>query len=380
MLSTPALRARVSYAFAAAMVVLLAYAALASGPSGASGVTPQDGSSLITCDPTSESVSLTLPPGSEDRVAPGWRQEDDAIRLRFVSKGSALVEGDRTCTGARWSRVVIDLNDLSDETTRFGINRQFKPLSDDIRFFVTAGDGDFDEVRGYNGDDSLDGGSGVDELRGYGGRDRLIGGPGEDQLFAGGHADVIEAADGERDQVVCGWGEDTAIVDQFDDYDKDCEHASVMDTPPPDDGEPPSPLAPAVRHIAGKFGVAYLQMDGAGACATMTIDGRRSVVQFAREAFGQFGAGGLPKHCPQVLKFVSFFASGAFGPDLTEADINRAERLRHEHIQRLRSGRGIFGISVAPDGLSATVEEVVGVGSVSAQLVGDSWQISAWTP
>jgi RTX calcium-binding nonapeptide repeat (4 copies) len=191
--------------------------------------TQSDGSDLIECDADAATVRLATPPDTIDRVTPGWRRVDGAIRVRFVSKSdSDIVEGDRTCGGeVTWSRVELSLGDFSDETTRFGINRSFRHLPGTIRFFVDAGDGEFDEIRGYNGSDRLDGGPGEDELRGYGGRDRIIGGPGADELFAGGQADVIEAADGRRDQVVCGYGKDLAYVDAIDKYGGDCEDVRV---------------------------------------------------------------------------------------------------------------------------------------------------------
>jgi Ca2+-binding RTX toxin-like protein len=185
--------------------------------------------SAVVCDRDAGVVSLELPAGTEDRVTPGWRRSDGAVRIRYVTKGDLVTAGDRICrtAAAEWERVEVSLNDLDDETTRFGINRQFGHLPDEIRFFVKAGDGDFDEIRGYNGSDRLDGGRGVDELRGYGGRDRIIGGSGEDQLFAGGQADVIDAADGERDFVRCGYGDDLALTDHFDDVKPDCERVRM---------------------------------------------------------------------------------------------------------------------------------------------------------
>jgi hypothetical protein len=351
--------------------------AIAQGPSDTPAALPE-----VVCDAESATVSLTMLPGTVDRVAPGWRGRDGAVRLRWVSKGDTSSEGDRTCSksGVKWGRVVLDLGDQSDETNQHGIDRHFRELPDSMRFVVYGGDGEFDEFAGYNSSDRLDGGAGADEIFAYGGRDRLIGGTGEDHLFAGGQRDVIEAADGERDQVVCGWGRDSAFVDRFDDYDADCETTSVVDIPPPDDGQPPSPLAPDVRRIAAKFGLAFLRFDGAAGCDLMTVEGRRAALRLVRSYLSRIGAAKLPKRCPSALKVASIFGSGEVGPDLTKADVKRARHRRLARIKRLRSGRGIFGINVSPDGATASVEEVVGVGALSAVPVESQWRISEWMP
>ena len=81
-----------------------------------------------------------------------------------------------------------------------------------------------DELYGQGGPDLLIGAGGNDVLIGGHGRDVLRGGPGRDgfnmldgeQLPAPG-SDRISARDGVADEINCGGGEDTAIVDAAED-------------------------------------------------------------------------------------------------------------------------------------------------------------------
>lgn len=61
------------------------------------------------------------------------------------------------------------------------------------------------------------GGIGNDRIEGYEDADYIVGGQGWDYLTGGRHADIIEAADGRRDIIFCGNGEnDRASVDEED--------------------------------------------------------------------------------------------------------------------------------------------------------------------
>lgn len=80
-------------------------------------------------------------------------------------------------------------------------------------------------IDGKGGNDRLRGGSGDDCLIGGAGRDRLNGGAGEDGLRGGSGQDRISAADGERDVVDCGSGDDRARVDRSDRV-RGCERVS----------------------------------------------------------------------------------------------------------------------------------------------------------
>lgn len=109
-----------------------------------------------------------------------------------------------------------------------------------------AGD---DRLRGKGGDDKLRGGAGADDIGGGSGDDRInagrgpdliVGGEGDDNINAGRGQDlinvgvdgaeipspgndVIDAVDGERDEISCGEGVDTVFVDRVEDGVYDCE-------------------------------------------------------------------------------------------------------------------------------------------------------------
>ena len=85
--------------------------------------------------------------------------------------------------------------------------------------FVRGGNGR-DLVVGRAGNDRVYGDAGNDRVFGHGGRDRLIGGRGNDRLFAGGGPnrlnagpgnDVLRVANGRRDKVNCGDGNDRVV-------------------------------------------------------------------------------------------------------------------------------------------------------------------------
>ena len=74
-----------------------------------------------------------------------------------------------------------------------------------------------DEIFGDNGDDKLYGGNGNDRILSDYEADYIVGGQGRDYLSGNAHADIIEAADGQKDYVYCGSGEnDRASVDEKD--------------------------------------------------------------------------------------------------------------------------------------------------------------------
>jgi Ca2+-binding RTX toxin-like protein len=96
-------------------------------------------------------------------------------------------------------------------------------------FKGTGGD---DRLVGTQGADEIFGKAGNDTIRGRGRIDLLVGGPGEDDLqgglnfdeiYGGRGDDKIRAREGVRDQIDCGPGRDTAIVDRFEDGLFDCE-------------------------------------------------------------------------------------------------------------------------------------------------------------
>jgi hypothetical protein len=91
---------------------------------------------------------------------------------------------------------------------------------------TVSGLGGDDIIDGANGNDTLDGGAGNDTIFGGGNDDAIVGGPGLDSLSGEGSAsglyisvagnDRIDARDGVREQLNCGPGADTAIVDALD--------------------------------------------------------------------------------------------------------------------------------------------------------------------
>jgi Ca2+-binding RTX toxin-like protein len=118
-----------------------------------------------------------------------------------------------------------------------------------------------DRLSGGGGEDILRGGPGKDVLRGQGGNDRLSGGAGNDTLIGGagndtitevptaysaaepldtgqnrvdtgGGNDTVDVANGKRDTVACGTGNDTIKADKFDRL-KNCEHRRYLISPFP---------------------------------------------------------------------------------------------------------------------------------------------------
>jgi len=69
---------------------------------------------------------------------------------------------------------------------------------------------------GQGGRDIVSLGEGQDILSGGPGADRLRGGKGRDELYGGSGRDLLRARDGDRDQVHCDKGRDTAFVDRVD--------------------------------------------------------------------------------------------------------------------------------------------------------------------
>jgi Ca2+-binding RTX toxin-like protein len=83
-----------------------------------------------------------------------------------------------------------------------------------------------DRLYGDAGNDVISGGNGPDEIYGGPGNDRLSGGLYPDRLFGGAGDDFINAADGYRDYVDCGPGNDTVVTGSsyLGDRIKNCEH------------------------------------------------------------------------------------------------------------------------------------------------------------
>ncbi len=94
-----------------------------------------------------------------------------------------------------------------------------------------AGGGHDDVIYGLGGNDTLLGGAGDDRIYGGSGNDVITGGSGADHLYGGPGSDTIYAADGERDFVDCGPGNDRAVVDAVDKV-VNCEVVVVISPSP----------------------------------------------------------------------------------------------------------------------------------------------------
>jgi len=100
------------------------------------------------------------------------------------------------------------------------------------------GRGGDDRLRGRKRGDLLVGGLGNDRLKGGPGRDDLLAGDGNDKLRDGTGFDVVDAGPGDDfvysqngrgDQIDCGDGVDTAVLDESEDGVFNCE---VLQLPP----------------------------------------------------------------------------------------------------------------------------------------------------
>ena len=122
---------------------------------------------------------------------------------------------------------------------------------------VLRGGAGNDTLRGIGGDDQIDGGPGDDTIHGGADNDTVVGGPGRDSIngdgdYSGttlGGNDTIQARDGEIDQVACGWGADSAVLDANDVVDlvTDCEtidQPAAGPAPGGGGGSTPEPTAP----------------------------------------------------------------------------------------------------------------------------------------
>jgi hypothetical protein len=103
-----------------------------------------------------------------------------------------------------------------------------------------GGTGHDDTIFGLRGNDTINGGAGDDRIDGGAGNDVITGGPGADHIDAGPGSDTVNAADGERDVIDCGTGNDHAIVDKVDVV-HNCELVTVVS---PESTQPPTPPTP----------------------------------------------------------------------------------------------------------------------------------------
>ncbi|HET8528758.1 MAG TPA: hypothetical protein VFL60_07600 [Gaiellaceae bacterium] len=118
------------------------------------------------------------------------------------------------------------MTELSDPTDAIAANPPHvkgRRIVDTNRGHYLAGGGHDDVIFGRGGNDTILGGSGDDRLYGGRGNDVITGGAGADRIYGGPGSDTIDAADGERDFVDCGPGNDHVIADLVDVVSKSCE-------------------------------------------------------------------------------------------------------------------------------------------------------------
>jgi Ca2+-binding RTX toxin-like protein len=180
--------------------------------------------SKISCDPAAGVVRVVG--GGPDYVTLGYRSDGQAVWVdNLISIGN---QGDtrherRLCTNpnATWDRIELILGNGKDTSDPSGDRPEFAAVPAEIEMSIKGGR-QIDVLYGHNGPDEIDGGRGRDYLLGRDGDDRLVGGVGDDELIGFNGDDHLDAADGIKDQVFCGKGDDTAVVDS-EDRPKDCE-------------------------------------------------------------------------------------------------------------------------------------------------------------
>jgi Ca2+-binding RTX toxin-like protein len=129
----------------------------------------------------------------------------NAIDVFKVTLPPAPAAGEFGSTG-RSGRCVQPIRGSAKRDTLFG-----SIAGDDIR-----SRGGRDLVKARSGDDCANGGGGRDKLKGQDGDDELVGKRGADRLSGGEGGDKLRARRGGRDKVLCGKGNDTAVVDDRD--------------------------------------------------------------------------------------------------------------------------------------------------------------------
>jgi Ca2+-binding RTX toxin-like protein len=234
----------------------------------------------------------------DDRLE--WLDSDDHPGADDYRGGAGL---DQMSYGAHAGAVAVTIDDQADD----GGPGEGDNVHADIEFLTgSAGN---DQLTGNDGANRIDGGSGNDAIFGLGGDDALNGGRGDDTVDGGsghdslygddecaafgcGGADRLVARDGLVDNVSCGPGADTAVVDSIDVLAADPQHAceavdsaaASVPTPPTPPTPPapprvptPTPAATAKWKVSGgKTRVTSLSISGLtkGAKVTVTCTGK----------------------------------------------------------------------------------------------------------
>jgi hypothetical protein len=118
---------------------------------------------------------------------------------------------------------MTELSDPTETVAATPPHLEGRHIVDTNRGHYLAGGGHDDTIFGRGGNDTILGGAGDDRLYGGSGNDVITAGSGADKVDAGSGSDTVDVADGERDTVDCGAGNDRVIADAVDVIAKSCE-------------------------------------------------------------------------------------------------------------------------------------------------------------
>ena len=149
---------------------------------------------------------------------------DIGVSLDGVANDGEPGEGDNVMPDvervkALGRHVTLIGSDAANELIATGNSSTIRGLGGDDRLIGADG---ADSLEGGEGADYLEGGFGPDVLDGGGGVDQFVGDKTERDVIASGN-DTIRARDGLAEQINCGIGSDSAIVDLADVVDPSCE-------------------------------------------------------------------------------------------------------------------------------------------------------------
>ena len=258
--------ARLLAAVALAAAALLALPATASATTTATrfgndiAITGDDGSNVISVNNVGNFIMYEDTSGANIVAGAGCFQENPSLINcgvgGFGLKATIRLGGGDDIYDDRLARTDWPVVDLDGGDGNDTINGSYG--SDVLR----GGAGN-DILRGIAGDDQIDGGPGGDTIHGGADNDTVIGGPGRDSIHGDGEYsgttlggnDTIQARDGEIDQVACGWGADSAVLDANDlvDLVTDCEAVdkpAAEPGPGPGGPTPPPTTPPATLTVA----------------------------------------------------------------------------------------------------------------------------------
>ena len=157
---------------------------------------------------------------------------NDVIRLGNEADTATGDDGNDDITGDSGADTIAG-NENNDLIKGFGDNDKITGDAGNDRVQGSGGkdnvngNGGKDKVRGGTGNDKVKGEAGNDQVQSQGGKDKISGGTGKDNIRAGGGNDKVKAADGTKDKVKCGLGNDKATVDKKDVVSPDCNKVKI---------------------------------------------------------------------------------------------------------------------------------------------------------